>query len=503
LAWTCAIADALPDWAKTRFPKNEELFLKRFCFLLPILFVLLLAAGKGVIRRGKPGLPSQFHPASDMTLNVRDFQAVGDGKTDDTAAFARALHKLDERNGGTLLVPSGKYVVGDLKIGSGTLIKGTGPAPFPILLKALKARSIIDISSQLGSKSRVTLHDIGIEQLTLRGRSVEDGFSEHIHNINAVGVTNLAIWNVRIEAFQGDGLYLGARLQHADPGSHNSNIHVSDSVFDGMNSQNRNGISVIDCIHCVLERNEFANLSRSDMPGAIDIEPNQLDEITQDIVIRKNTIKNNHGNAGAICAVITMEHFHGAGQILIENNRIQDATNGIMVLWRGDEAATARLDSPQAVIRGNILKAIDRPLILDGAAGMAIVGNEILGSRLEAQIGFSFGARSVSFVENRFDRIGTDSGHGLVLFGPVASVNFERNSFGDVGSKKRGGSAIYFARGSVKNVTISGNIFASPNHQTEAAIRSASTVSLSHETNIWTTNTLRDGIQAGTFPHPR
>jgi hypothetical protein len=478
--------------------------LKQFCFLLPILFLLLLAVSKGVIRRGKPELSSQYHhPTSDMTLNVRDFQAVGDGKTDDSAAFARALHKLDERNGGTLLVPPGKYVVGDLKIGSGTLIKGTGPAPFPILLKALKARSIIDISSQLVSNSRSTLHDIGIEQLTLRGRSVEDGFSEHIHNINAVGITNLAIWNVRIEAFQGDGLYLGARSQRAEPVSHNSNIHVSDSVFDGVNSQNRNGISVIDCRHCVLERNEFGNLSRPDMPGAIDIEPDQLDEIAQDIVIRKNTITNNHGNGGAICAVITMEHFRGAAQILIENNRIQDATNGIMVLWRGDDAATARPDSPQAVIRGNIIKEIDRPFVLDGAAGMGIIGNEILGSRLEAQIGFHFGVRSISFVENRFDLIGTDSGQGVVLFGPVASVNFERNSFGDVGSTQRGGSAIYFARGSVKDVTISGNIFAAPNHRTEAAIRSAASVSLGPETNIWTTNTLRDEVQAGTFPHPR
>ena len=64
-------------------------------------------------------------------LNVKDFSAIGDGKTDDSLAFTTALNSLGER-GGTLLVPSSKYLVGGLKIGSNTTLKGTGvPRPNP------------------------------------------------------------------------------------------------------------------------------------------------------------------------------------------------------------------------------------------------------------------------------------------------------------------------------------------------------------------------------------
>ncbi|MDD3153670.1 MAG: right-handed parallel beta-helix repeat-containing protein, partial [Victivallaceae bacterium] len=45
---------------------------------------------------------------SGPTLNVRDFGAAGDGKTIDTAAFAKALSALPD-NGGTLKIPAGTY----------------------------------------------------------------------------------------------------------------------------------------------------------------------------------------------------------------------------------------------------------------------------------------------------------------------------------------------------------------------------------------------------------
>jgi hypothetical protein len=45
-------------------------------------------------------------------LNVRDFGARGDGKTDDTIAIQSALAFLGTRNGGTLQFPEGEYLVG-------------------------------------------------------------------------------------------------------------------------------------------------------------------------------------------------------------------------------------------------------------------------------------------------------------------------------------------------------------------------------------------------------
>jgi len=42
-------------------------------------------------------------------LSVKDFGATGDGKTDDTAAFQRALDAAAQAGGGTVHAPRGNY----------------------------------------------------------------------------------------------------------------------------------------------------------------------------------------------------------------------------------------------------------------------------------------------------------------------------------------------------------------------------------------------------------
>jgi hypothetical protein len=58
--------------------------------------------------------------------NIRDFGAVGDGRTDDTEAFRSAMAVLASNNGGTLNVPDGDYIVSSpIAIPSGVVIVGT------------------------------------------------------------------------------------------------------------------------------------------------------------------------------------------------------------------------------------------------------------------------------------------------------------------------------------------------------------------------------------------
>ena len=64
--------------------------------------------------------------------NVKDFGAVGDGKTDDTIAVQSALAFIAVRNGGTLFFPEGDYQVGNtpnfkgLVLPSNITIQGIG-----------------------------------------------------------------------------------------------------------------------------------------------------------------------------------------------------------------------------------------------------------------------------------------------------------------------------------------------------------------------------------------
>ncbi|MDR1172154.1 MAG: glycoside hydrolase family 55 protein [Bacteroidales bacterium] len=62
---------------------------------------------------------------SDDMVSVRDFGAKGDGKTDDTEAFQKALHSFGTR-GGTVYAPRGTYLfAGSLNIPQAVTLKGS------------------------------------------------------------------------------------------------------------------------------------------------------------------------------------------------------------------------------------------------------------------------------------------------------------------------------------------------------------------------------------------
>ena len=52
---------------------------------------------------------------ADAAVNVKDFGAVGDGVTDDTAAIQAALDHV-AANGGTLYFPAGTYLSDSLQV---------------------------------------------------------------------------------------------------------------------------------------------------------------------------------------------------------------------------------------------------------------------------------------------------------------------------------------------------------------------------------------------------
>ncbi|MHC4165910.1 MAG: glycosyl hydrolase family 28-related protein [Planctomycetota bacterium] len=59
------------------------------------------------------------------SLNVRDFGAIGDGKTDDTAAFQKALDAASQAEGGVVHAPRGNYLFkGHLNVPSAVTLAG-------------------------------------------------------------------------------------------------------------------------------------------------------------------------------------------------------------------------------------------------------------------------------------------------------------------------------------------------------------------------------------------
>src|SRR5215211_4705362 len=70
-------------------------------------------------------LAAQCASAAPDIFSVPDFGAKGDGKTDDTAAFQKALDAAAQAGGGTVQAPRGNYLFsGHLNVPSAVTLRG-------------------------------------------------------------------------------------------------------------------------------------------------------------------------------------------------------------------------------------------------------------------------------------------------------------------------------------------------------------------------------------------
>src|SRR6185295_7982021 len=77
-----------------------------------------------------PALPSLISllmgiqaSAAAFNVSVKDFGAIADGKTKATAAFQKALDTVAVNGGGEVLVPSGRYLIGSIQMGTRTILR--------------------------------------------------------------------------------------------------------------------------------------------------------------------------------------------------------------------------------------------------------------------------------------------------------------------------------------------------------------------------------------------
>jgi hypothetical protein len=69
-------------------------------------------------------------PARSFARNVLEFAAKGDGKTDDTAAFQKALDAAHAAGGGVVHAPAGRYLIaGSLNVPEGAVLQGIFHGP--------------------------------------------------------------------------------------------------------------------------------------------------------------------------------------------------------------------------------------------------------------------------------------------------------------------------------------------------------------------------------------
>lgn len=386
--------------------------------------------GRRMFLRGLAGCALSGLAFGAAALNVRTCGARGDGVSDDSDAFRTAFARSRHVH-----VPEGRYLVNELAAPSGLTL--WGDRRNAELIQAPAARYLLSVNPGTGGSSDAlrNTRDVTLRGLTFQGRVAELGFAEHCHLLNINACSNLLVENCALRGFRGDGLYIGSGNA---PGveRHNRRITVRNCLFDGINGDNRNGISVIDCEGLTVENCRFVNCTRPDMPGAIDIEPDpQPFHHIANIRIMNNFIEN-CGGVGAICFISLVNAYtRPPGAILISGNTIHGNNgkgNGIALkcqLDGGDPPAWGPI-----LVTGNEVLRTAQPFLVSGLRNVRMASNFFSGSLRAGVVSHpNHGpCDELVFARNRFYHLGMDDDCGVRIF-PSRRVRLEDNVLLDCG----------------------------------------------------------------------
>lgn len=186
-------------------------------------------------------------------------------------------------------------------------------------------------------------------------------FNEFLHTIKVIGVNGLLIEYCYFNDFWGDAICLSHYGDNPQTGerTRNQNVKIlNNTIVGGDSFNNRNGISVINGEEVLIKNNFIKNTSRKDMPGGIDIEPNNSAYTIESIRIENNTLEGIKGSGGAICVVA--QNGGPAHNIYIIKNRVSRSNTGIFIYLKTDYT------TDNYIIKNNVIESDTQPYRFEG-----------------------------------------------------------------------------------------------------------------------------------------
>jgi polygalacturonase len=285
-------------------------------------------------------------PPSNLIINVKDKDALGDGRSNDSAAIQAAIDAVAGTKG-TVLVPDGVYLVetiGDarLRLGSDMTLKLADGAVLKAIPNDAEKYAVLTISG--AANVWVTGGTLEGDRNEHRGKSGEWGMGIHIvkdaKHITISGLISKKMW--------GDGFYVDGA----------EDVRLCGVTAD---ANRRQGLSIIDANGLLVLNSTFKN-THGTRPGAgIDFEP---DDAGQKI-----------------------------SNVRIENSKFFDNAGG-GILVAGKKARISKVEMTRNTFRGN------RPFVVENAPGIAasICGNRQTSKQIETGGGFNTYAEPIDIV---------------------------------------------------------------------------------------------------------
>jgi hypothetical protein len=425
------------------------------------------------------------------TVSVKDFGAVGDGTTDDTAAIQAAVTAASQ-----VYFPAGTYKCdGVVTLDSNSNLFGAGREATKIVRNGTNTATQGVLYAESGSASTY-IENITVRDMTLDGQVSTLGFSEFRHLASFNGVRNAVIERVNFVGFRGDGLYLGSGISGATE-RHNINVVVRDCLFDGVNKDNRNGISVIDVDGLVIDACMFRRTTKSTMPGAIDVEPNGNSfTVIRDIKIVNNKFDDIGGNVAAISVFLPAADTYATlyRGFVIANNYIHTCTGyGIFYNPVITGGVTEAMHDQAVIISGNTVIEASRSIAVINAKSIVIADNMFVRSAGSDLLGFNTANDNIidaNLSNNMFVEEGRTTGDGLAIF-KCSRVSLMGNTFKDCGTGTAGnGDAINFNTGTSSYVSLVNNTITTPAGKTLVAIQKEAGHTFTPSTNVYSNNVI-------------
>lgn len=175
-----------------------------------------------------------------------------------------------------------------------------------------------------------SIRNIEISGLTFTVHNDGKEFHEFMHTIKLMGVNGMTIENCKFNDFWGDAICLSHYGDNPQTGerTRNQNVRImNNKIIGGEKHSNRNGISVISGKNVIIGGNTIKNTSRKDMPGGIDVEPNNSAYTIENIMIEKNVLENIQSNA----IQIYIPKGGPAHNVTIKSNTIKSCRSGLCI----------------------------------------------------------------------------------------------------------------------------------------------------------------------------
>lgn len=390
-------------------------------------------------------------------VDVTTFRQPGDAG--DTATLGRAL-----KAGGSVRLPAGggsgqngEYIVDMLELPDGAEIVGDGLATV-VRSSNAQVPNVFRVDG-----TRPVTANITLKNMTVTGYVASQGFREHHNLVNLSGVSDCLIENIVFRGFASDGIYIGGEREGVSRVSRgNARIIIRDCVFDGVNNDNRNAISVTGGTDIKIDRCRFKRCTRPNMPGPIDFEADDFPfYVFNGISVTNCLFEDCGGNVGQVSVITPSRVRQVPRYVTISNNRFSNyigtGSDIAIIVNRRMLPISPKMN---VLIEKNVGTGGRSGIRVYSGCGIIIRDNSWTRYLGQSFIGFTApndGCSDVS-VADRYESCGTVDGVALGIYN-VAAVTVENCSFIDCGGGKSESACILLGPGKSDGIKLARNDF--------------------------------------------